>query len=266
MNNGIPHDTLFTADTGAREGRSIPRLTSGYVNDPVYVGRKARVLVLPIKLALYAVSGNVLRQAEKGFSELAQKFKLDMRIKTYAHIKNFTRDLHKYDIAAIHDCMFLMLLPKVNEIIRINKSDAGTCHGIKSTVVGVFKTPIDNRDFVSIMDKLPRFGALLDIPVPRGIKTESVDNILCFEIINRKVNVRTRYETFVTKLSMSDVMELTAGYPFVSPYVSFIVNLEWVDHIIDRDIVLKNNDLIPISQAKAPMFKQAYREYLSRTL
>jgi DNA-binding LytR/AlgR family response regulator len=62
---------------------------------------------------------------------------------------------------------------------------------------------------------------------------------------------------------MENVRGLTAPHPFASPYVSYMVNLEWVERITARDVILKNRDTLPLSQKKAAQFKNTYREYMS---
>jgi len=65
---------------------------------------------------------------------------------------------------------------------------------------------------------------------------------------------------------MKDAKVLLSTYPFESPYVSYIVNLGWVESIKGRDVILKNRDIIPLSQKKASQFKQQFRDYLSKML
>jgi len=218
--------------------------------------------VKPVKMALYAASGSVSRQAEAEICELARKMKVELRIRTYARYADFKRDIHIYDIAAVHESIFFAVLQELNELISTQTYPADyQPNRVANTVVCMFKTPLSLKDFAVMMDKMPKQGALLDIPIPKGCKTESVSNILYFEIIDRKVQVRTRYETCITRLSMSEVKDLTKGLPFASPYVSFHVNLEWVQRTLDRDIVLKTSELVPMSQKKAALFKQALSEY-----
>jgi DNA-binding LytR/AlgR family response regulator len=170
------------------------------------------------------------------------------------------REMRQYNIVAIHEKEFLALLPEITAFLQ----NETTSNGFSSTVViGMFKLPINPRDILMMIEKMPKQGGTLDIPIVKGCKTESISDIVYFENKNRRVNIITTLESYPTTLSMKTARELTAAHPFSSPYVSYLVNLQWVEQIAGRDVVMKNRDIIPLSQKRAARFRQDYRDYMS---
>jgi hypothetical protein len=64
---------------------------------------------------------------------------------------------------------------------------------------------------------------------------------------------------------MKKAQNLTSSHPFATPYVSYLTNLEWVEQVKGRDVILKNQETIPLSQKRAAYFKQIFRAYMSKT-
>ena len=215
---------------------------------------------MPIKLALYGSSADVLKQAKKEFANISQKEKLDLRITLYVDFDGFIRDLRSFDMALIHENDFYSQMPKIMTMFQNESFQAN----INSTVViGMFTLPVNLKGFIQIVEKMPKQELTLDIPIPKGYKTENIRNIIYFENKNRRIHVKTAFESYPTSLTKKSVRELTLAHSFASPYVSYVVNMEWVEKTSGRDVILKNREVIPLSQKKAAVFKQAYRDFMS---
>jgi len=215
---------------------------------------------MPIKIAIYGSCADVLKQAKKEFASISQKEKLDLGITLYVGFDGFVRDLRSFDIALIHESDFYSELPKVMTMFQNESFQAN----INSTVVvSMFTLPVKLKDFMQIVEKMPTQERVLDIPIPKGYKTESVRNIIYFENTNRRIYIKTAFESYLTSLTMKEVHEITSAHSFASPYVSYVVNMDWVEKISGRDVILKNQEIIPLSQKKAAVFKQAYRNFMS---
>lgn len=213
---------------------------------------------MPIDLALFGTSIAILKQASDEFSKLSHENKLDLRIVCFSRIDDFIGCICNYDIAAIYENDFSAALPKLTSVL-INQSPSGS-----TVVIGMFKIPVSLKDLMVLIGKIPSHDNALDIPISNGRKNENIKDILYFENRNRRVYVKTAYDCYPTKMSMENVRELTAPYSFASPYVSYTVNLGWVEQISGRDILLKNREIIPLSQKKAAQFKNLFRDYLSK--
>ncbi|MCL2604508.1 MAG: LytTR family transcriptional regulator DNA-binding domain-containing protein [Defluviitaleaceae bacterium] len=215
---------------------------------------------MPIRFALFGTSNALLKQARREFQKLSHENQLDLRITVFTCFDEFVLDLRKYDIAVIHETDFYTILLKLTALFK--GEDFQTTNDA-TVVIGTFKIPVSLKDLTVMLDRLPKRDITLDIPITNGGKKESVGNIIYFENRNRRIFIKTVYDSYPTKLTMENVRSLTASHPFASPYVSYMVNLEWVEQITARDVILKNRDIIPLSQKKAARFKTLFREYMS---
>ncbi|GAF11435.1 response regulator [Bacillus sp. JCM 19046] len=103
----------------------------------------------------------------------------------------------------------------------------------------------------------------LQIPVPGGMREEVIEDIVYFENNNRKVFIQTKAERYQTSLRLKEVMEKTANFAFQSPYVSYVVHLAYVQEIKQSDLIMKNGEVLPLSQKKASEFRKVFHTYLS---
>jgi len=122
-----------------------------------------------------------------------------------------------------------------------------------------YEMPVKETCFKSWVRQMPSDNVIL--PIVNGQKTEPVCDIVYFENNNRKVFVKTPHERYQTILPMKMILETIQPYAFVSPYVGFAVNLEWIESIGRRDVLLKNKEIIPLSQKRAALVRKAYRDF-----
>ena len=122
-----------------------------------------------------------------------------------------------------------------------------------------YSAPIGEPCFKKWLKHMP--VQKITIPLPKGHKTELVDNIAYFESKSRKVYVKTHDDYYPASFSMKQAGELTEAFGFLPPYVGYLVNLSWVEQIGTRDIILKNKEVIPLSQKRASAFRKAYRDF-----
>jgi hypothetical protein len=217
---------------------------------------------MSINAALYSTSADAVRQASKELSGLSHDAKLDLHITPYTKITDVMRDMKRFHIVAVHDKDFYAVIPEITAFFQKEQTNNPAVPMV-TVVIGMFTLPINLREFLVMIDNLPKQGNAIEIPVVKGRKTESVGNIVYFENKNRRVNIKTIIETYPTTLSMKAAYELTAAHLFSSPYVSYLVNLQWVERIAGRDVIMKNKDVIPLSQKRAARFRREYRTYMS---
>ena len=130
-----------------------------------------------------------------------------------------------------------------------------------SDAVGVigYSLPIGEICFKTWVKMIPREN--ITIHLTKGQKIESVSDIIYFENKNRKVYAKTAYDYYATSHTMKQICEKMIKYSFISPYVSFLVNPAWVERIGSRDIILRNQENIPLSQKRAAMFRKQHRDF-----
>ena len=218
---------------------------------------------MPIKLALYGTSADILKNARKELLLLSAELKLHFQISFTTKLQELIENYEKFDILAVHDTDFPNVLLDITAFVQEKSAGALAATG-KRVVIGAFSAPINPEHFMTLVNQLPNQDAALDIPIAKGCKTEHPDNIIYFENINRRIHIKTMFGEYSTNLTMKSAKELTAAHSFATPYVSYLVNLGWVEQITGRDVMLKNNEAIPLSQKKAAHFRQAYYAYVSK--
>lgn len=216
-----------------------------------------------LKCALYSASKEILIQAQREFVESAVSVKLSLQMAFYQRFANLAHNLRNHDIIAIHENEFYTLLPDITALAK-EITHAVTVQKAK-LVIGMFTVPIKLNEFLLLTEQLDKQNYFIDIPISKGYKSENVNNVIYFENINRRIHLKTAFESYPTRLTMKEAYELTDPFPFASPYVSFLINLDWVQQITRRDILLKNQDTIPLSQKKAAQFRQIYMKHMSKT-
>lgn len=152
-----------------------------------------------------------------------------------------------------------VLFPLVEELD--NKTNKTSHDVLFELVLSAFPYPPDlcesNRERF-----LPPMSLIL--PVKGGSLEFFPEQILYFETNGRSVLVHTEKETVEIQLSMKALKEkLSCESIFLQPHLSFLVNPAWISHVTGSEIVLKNKELIPLSQKRAASFRAVWRKYLS---
>lgn len=114
----------------------------------------------------------------------------------------------------------------------------------------------------SIMETNEKINKIT-LPIKNGVIEYQMDDILFFENIDRHIYVHTTNDVIRTELSLKELKTMLEGTIFFSPYVSYYVNLSYIKCINANDVVLQNGELIPLSQKKASVFRERYRQYVS---
>jgi hypothetical protein len=93
------------------------------------------------------------------------------------------------------------------------------------------------------------------------------ERILYIETKNRNVLVHTEKETVEILMTITAMSEKLKDNPlFARPHVSFLVNLAWIKQVEGYNIVLKNGEIIPLSQKRSAVFRDIFHKYLSYLL
>ena len=216
-----------------------------------------------VTLALCGTSETALKQVEADFMQFAQEIGIDLHIELFTDFSCLHQHLRKFDLIVIEEDTFYSKLTEITSLIksekhRYNDSEAGI-------VIQITRFPMCLRDFVEMVSKLPKRDGTLNIPIAKGFKAEYVSNVIFFENRDRRIHAKTVNGSYQTDMTMKETLALTRLYPFASPYVSFLVNLDWVEQIMGRDVVLKSGGTIPLSQKKAALFRQVFRAHMSKT-
>lgn len=126
--------------------------------------------------------------------------------------------------------------------------------------------PVDKRKLFSVLERviaaLGRRKSLM-LKTGEGIVRFELDRLCCCEA-SRKEVLYTLANGTVLKSSglFFEAAAAMTEYPnFVQPHRSYVINLDYVERISMKEILLKNGVRIPISRAKYQLVKEKYMEY-----
>jgi DNA-binding LytR/AlgR family response regulator len=94
----------------------------------------------------------------------------------------------------------------------------------------------------------------------------SVDEIYYFEREDRRIKVTTQKGNFILYESIASIEDKLHPFDFVLPHQSFVINLNYIKNYFKGQIIMMNNDIIPIAQKRASDFKQCMRMFLQKKL
>jgi len=86
------------------------------------------------------------------------------------------------------------------------------------------------------------------------------------ETYQRNTMIHTGKENIISYKKMQEHEKDLEGYPFVRCHASYIVNLEYIDKVLDYEIALVTGELIPISKQKKKELMQCLAVYLGSGL
>mgnify|MGYP004562312307 CR=1 FL=1 len=92
-----------------------------------------------------------------------------------------------------------------------------------------------------------------------------VSDILYMEARNQEVRIVTNNGDYFRRYNIRDYEEELKQYFFVRCHRSFLVNLPHIAKIIGKDIVIDNQDMIPLSRTKEKSVKEALITYTKRS-
>lgn len=85
------------------------------------------------------------------------------------------------------------------------------------------------------------------------------DNILYFEHCDKHVNAVSENGQCELKMTLKSICTRLADKGFIMPHSGFVVNLSKVDRIIGYKMIMKNGDILPISQKRSVETRREYK-------
>lgn len=89
-----------------------------------------------------------------------------------------------------------------------------------------------------------------------------INDIIYFEYYSRRVRVVYDRGEHILSCTLKEIGNLFYQYDFSMPHRAYIVNLRKIETINKFDILMSNNDIVPLAQKKAAEFKKQFEVYL----
>lgn len=98
------------------------------------------------------------------------------------------------------------------------------------------------------------------------IREFNVENIYYFEYVNRRIKIRTVNGDFYFADQMKNVIHKMRDYPFESCHQSYLINLNYVKKLKGYELLLKNGEMIPVSQKKSAGFREKINQFIQKSI
>ncbi|MDK2967516.1 LytTR family DNA-binding domain-containing protein [Lacrimispora sp.] len=98
------------------------------------------------------------------------------------------------------------------------------------------------------------------------IKSFEVNDIYYFEYINRKIKIKLENEQYFFIEKMKNLTEKMQKYDFASCHQSILVNLRHIKNIKGYEILLNNEDKLPVSQKKSADFRKKLNQFIQNNV
>lgn len=125
--------------------------------------------------------------------------------------------------------------------------------------------PLDYNIIKRIFDKTQKLFSenMSFIEVPsNGLSMKILlKDIYYIEVYDKTSLIHTNLNTIKTYTPLSKLWELLDGSSFLRCHRSYIVNMFYIDDILETDFLLKNGNKIPIRKEDSSDIKQTYSDY-----
>jgi DNA-binding LytR/AlgR family response regulator len=133
--------------------------------------------------------------------------------------------------------------------ITITASHALESYALRATsyvIKPITAESIDNALY-TCRDMLASRGRVIDIPFGRDASLSlPVANIQYVEVYNNYSRFHLHGKVHEARMSLDDVERLLGGVPFLRCHRSYLINMNHVEKINDRDFLMKNGDTVPM--------------------
>ncbi|SHO50311.1 LytR/AlgR family response regulator transcription factor [Anaerocolumna xylanovorans] len=94
----------------------------------------------------------------------------------------------------------------------------------------------------------------------------AVDDIYYFERSDRKIKAVTKRGNYIVMETISSLEQKLKDYDFVMPHQSFVVNINHMQDYYKDEILMTNNDKVPVAQKRSSEFKRVMRDFLQKQM
>lgn len=186
-------------------------------------------------------------------------------------------DIYMSGIDGIETAKRLRKKDKTVEIIYLSSYSGLTKEALSVHAFEYLEKPINKTDIYKQLDEVIEriFCKRVNdenkhhIIEFNGGKTKmrlSIDEIYYFEREDRRIKVITKKGNFVLYETIASIEDKLKQFDFVLPHQSFVININYIKDYFKGQIIMMNDDIIPIAQKRASEFKRCMRMFLQKKL
>ncbi|WFA08233.1 LytTR family DNA-binding domain-containing protein [Tissierella sp. Yu-01] len=110
-----------------------------------------------------------------------------------------------------------------------------------------------------ILKRLQENSTRYEFKTKEGTIKLAISEILYFNMVNRRVNIRTLTDTYITTITVfKEIEKVVSSKGFVSIYRGMMVNINFVKRIDKETIELDNGEVLQVSRYKISEVKKAF--------
>ena len=151
-------------------------------------------------------------------------------------------------------------------IIFTTKSTEHCLASYNLGVEGYILKPIREEDFEKVFTRLllPIFPSThtLNVYSNRLLYHIPVSEIFYIESIGRKCMIHTSRKTYETNMALNHIESTLNDNSFIRCYRSYLVNMNYIQDILDTEIQLTNDDCIPLTLRKRSQIVKLFNKFL----
>ena len=151
-------------------------------------------------------------------------------------------------------------------IIFTTKSTEHCLASYNLGVEGYILKPIREEDFEKVFTRLllPIFPSThtLNVYSNRLLYHIPVSEIFFIESIGRKCMIHTSRKTYETNMALNHIESTLNDNSFIRCYRSYLVNMNYIQDILDTEIQLTNDDCIPLTLRKRSQIVKLFNKFL----
>lgn len=151
-------------------------------------------------------------------------------------------------------------------IIFTTKSTEHCLASYNLGVEGYILKPIREEDFEKVFTRLllPIFPSThtLNVYSNRLLYHIPVSEIFYIESFGRKCMIHTSRKTYETNMALNHIESTLNDNSFIRCYRSYLVNMNYIQDILDTEIQLTNDDCIPLTLRKRSQIVKLFNKFL----
>lgn len=153
-------------------------------------------------------------------------------------------------------------------IIFVTHNPNYAIRGYKVQAFDYLLKPVSYQAFEDVIERALKTRTenskkYIRVRIRNGTVKLDTSGIRYVDVLDHYVCYHTSEGNITTKASMKDVVQALEGEPFFQCNKAFLVNLAYVDGMVENDLLV-GGERIPVSRARKKAFMEAMNQYLAR--
>ena len=158
------------------------------------------------------------------------------------------------------DCAIVLITTSPD--FRAEGFDVGAAHYLLK--------PVTYANISQAMHRCTRFFTVEDrfilVQSERQPRRVCLSAVIYIEVFGKKILIHTIESIIETRTSLAEIEQMLGDSSFLRCHRCFIVNMGLIADILERDFLMKNGDKVPIRKNGGQKTKEAYRDFLFRSV